>query len=128
MANISKRDRTREKRSELAAKNRREIIAAGLSRREMLKMGLLTTAGLLVPMSGLSVRARNSAGHFYDSGPGSGLSSPPTTPFSQAFTRMTVKQPVASLNPRYVGYYGADAGRHAVTPPARPAPALAAAP
>ena len=95
MANISKIDRKAEKQKQQAAKNRREIISAGLSRREMVKMGLLTTAGLLVPLSGLSVRARNSAGHLLDSGPGSGPSSPPTTPFVQPFTRMTVKRPVA---------------------------------
>lgn len=50
-------------------------------------------------MNGLSVRARNSAGHLLDSGSGSGPSSPPTTPFVQPFTRMTVKQPAATLNP-----------------------------
>src|SRR5918997_573926 len=60
MANISKIDRRAEKEKQRAARNRREIIAAGLSRRDMLKMGLLTAGGLLVPVSGLSVRARNS--------------------------------------------------------------------
>ena len=100
MANISKIDRRAEKEKQQAAKNRREIIAAGLSRREMLRLGLLTSAGLLVPMSGLSVRARTSAGRsFYDSGSGSGPSSPPTRPFVQPFTRLTVKQPSAVLNP-----------------------------
>ena len=99
MANISKINRRAEKEKQQAAKNRREIIAAGLSRREMLRMGLLTSAGLLVSMRGLSVRARSSAGHLLDSGSGSGPSSPPTTPFVQPFTRMTVKQPVAALNP-----------------------------
>ena len=100
MANISKIDRRAEKEKQQAAKNRREIVAAGLSRREMLRLGLLTSAGLLVPMSGLSVRARTSAGRpVYDSGPGSGPSSPPTPPFVQPFTRLTVKQPSAVLNP-----------------------------
>jgi FtsP/CotA-like multicopper oxidase with cupredoxin domain len=99
MANISKINRRAEKEKQQAAKNRREIISAGLSRREMLRLGLLTSAGLLVPMSGLSVRARSSAGRLFDSGSGSGPSSPPTPPFVQAFTRMTVKQPVAALNP-----------------------------
>jgi len=100
MANISKINRKAEKLKQQAAKNRREIVAAGLSRRDMLRMGLLTGAGLLVPMSGLSVRARSSAGSLlFDSGPGSGPSSPPTTPFVQPFVRMTVKQPVASLSP-----------------------------
>ena len=99
MANISKINRSVEREKQRASKNRREILAAGLSRREMLRMGLLTSAGLLIPMSGLSVRARNSAGHLLDSGSGSGPSSPPTTPFVQPFTRMTVKQPSATLNP-----------------------------
>ena len=100
MANISKIDRRAEKEKQQAAKNRRQIVAAGLSRRDMLRMGLLTGAGLLVPMSGLSVRARTSAGRpFYDSGSGSGPGSPPTPPFVQPFTRLTVKQPTAVLNP-----------------------------
>src|SRR6185503_6428309 len=99
MANISKTNRKAEKEKQQAANNRREIVAAGLGRRDLIKMGLLTSAGLFVSMSGLSVRARNSAGHLLDSGPGSGPSSPPTTPFVQPFTRMTVKQPTATLNP-----------------------------
>ena len=50
MENKPKRDKTREKASIVAAKNRRELIAAGLNRRDMLKMGLLTSAGMLIPM------------------------------------------------------------------------------
>src|ERR1051326_3856504 len=43
-----------------AAKNRRELIAAGLtSRRDLFKMGLLTAGGMLVPKLGLSARARS---------------------------------------------------------------------
>ena len=44
MSNFSKRDKTREKASIVAAKNRRELIAAGMKRRDLLKMGLLTSA------------------------------------------------------------------------------------
>src|SRR5262249_57120702 len=40
-----------------AQKNRREIIAARLSRRDMIRMGLLTGAGYLIPVKGLSARA-----------------------------------------------------------------------
>ena len=41
-----------------AAKNRRELIAAGLtSRRDLFKMGLLTSGGMLIAKSGLSARA-----------------------------------------------------------------------
>ena len=39
-----------------AAKNRRELIAAGLGRRDLMKMGLLTAAGALLPIKGLSAR------------------------------------------------------------------------
>src|SRR5215468_3497741 len=42
-----------------AAKNRRELIASGLtSRRDLFKMGLLTAGGMLVAKSGLSARAQ----------------------------------------------------------------------
>src|SRR6516225_6171088 len=46
-----------------AAKNRRELIAAGLtSRRDLFKMGLLTAGGMLVAKSGLSARAQATPG------------------------------------------------------------------
>jgi hypothetical protein len=43
-----------------AAKNRRELISAQLtSRRDLMKMGLLTASGMLVAKSGLSARAQS---------------------------------------------------------------------
>jgi FtsP/CotA-like multicopper oxidase with cupredoxin domain len=42
---------------ENARKNRLEIVKAGLSRRELFKMGLLTSAGYLIPKNGLSAWA-----------------------------------------------------------------------
>ena len=87
MANISKRNRKLEKENYEAQKNRREIIAAQLSRREMMKMGLLTGAGVLVAQKGLSARARNSAGHFISGGGGGGvLPNTPPSPPTSAFT------------------------------------------
>jgi FtsP/CotA-like multicopper oxidase with cupredoxin domain len=97
MANISKIDKKAEKEKQRAASERREIVKAGLSRRDMIKMGLLTSAGLFIPKNGLSARALNSAGALASGG--GNPSSPPTPPFVQPFTRMTVKQPVATLNP-----------------------------
>src|SRR5260370_9519660 len=45
-----------------AAKNRRELIAAGLtSRRDIVKMGLLSAGGMLVAKSGLSARAQTTS-------------------------------------------------------------------
>ncbi len=92
MAHISKRDRTKEKRSEIAAKNRRELIAEGLKRRDLLKMGLLTSAGMLIPKAGLSARPLTSAGFIYDDTP----QSRPTTPFVEEMPRLVEKQGSAS--------------------------------
>ena len=46
---MSKLWKARQKEIEAATRNRRELIAAKLSRRELMKMGLITSAGLLVP-------------------------------------------------------------------------------
>ena len=62
MAYISKRNRRREREIRNAAKNRREIIAARLSRRDMIKAGLLTSAGYLIQKNGLSARAQFGGG------------------------------------------------------------------
>ena len=61
--------------AEIARKNRRELVASGVSRRELLKLGLLTSSGVLVPMPGLSARDSCDAGACQ---PGC---SPPTDPF-----------------------------------------------
>src|SRR5258708_6734195 len=79
-------------------KNRQEIIAAGLSRREVMKMGLLTQAGMLAPLAGLSAQVvASSSGCYRDCG--NQCASPTTTAFVMQLPIMPVKQPVASLNP-----------------------------
>jgi FtsP/CotA-like multicopper oxidase with cupredoxin domain len=75
-----------------ARKNRQELIAARLDRRELLKMGLLTGAGYLVSKSGLSARAASPI-------PQDQPASPRVTPFIELMPRIPVKQPVQSLNP-----------------------------
>ncbi|HYP29550.1 MAG TPA: multicopper oxidase domain-containing protein [Blastocatellia bacterium] len=90
MSNISKRNRSREREMENAAKNRREIIAARLSRRDMIKAGLLTGAGFLIPKRGLSAWALNSAGE-----PTGWMASPPAAPFIQPLFIPPIAQPVA---------------------------------
>src|SRR5262245_35293850 len=60
-----------------AARNRRELIAAQLSRRDMMRMGLLTASGMLVAKYGLSARAASGASGSLVNNP----VSPPTTPF-----------------------------------------------
>ena len=84
----------REKRRSNAAKNRRELIAAGFTRRDLVKMGLVTSGGWLIPKRGLSARALDSAGD--DEGQ---TRSPFTTPFCERLVIMPVKTSVASLSP-----------------------------
>ena len=103
-----------------AAKNRRELIAAGLtSRRDLFKMGLLTAAGMLVAKSGLSARAaygqsktatfpapassgsNQSPGSFNLCVPGNQTASPATKPFIDPLPIMPTAAtvPVSSLSP-----------------------------
>src|SRR5690348_18447920 len=97
--------RARHREMEIAAKNRRELIAAGLtSRRDLLKMGLLTASGMLVAKSGLSSRAW--AQTFQQGVPnicaGAGLpASPITTPFIDPLPIMPIAQTVAALTPAH---------------------------
>jgi FtsP/CotA-like multicopper oxidase with cupredoxin domain len=97
-----------------AAKNRRELIAAGLtSRRDLLKLGLLTAGGMLVAKSGLSARAgqqvqtnnppssgqNTSPGTNQNCVPGNQTASPPTRAFVQSLPIMPLAQRVSSLTP-----------------------------
>src|SRR5215831_5284663 len=81
-----------------AAKNRRELIAAGLGRRDLFRMGLLTGAGMLAPIRGLSAQAQTGGSNSVCV-PTNQAASPPTRPFVEPLTVMPVKQPVASLTP-----------------------------
>ncbi|HXB53831.1 MAG TPA: multicopper oxidase domain-containing protein [Vicinamibacteria bacterium] len=86
-----------------AAKNRRELIAAGLtSRRELFKMGLLTAGGMLVAKSGLSSRAYAqtvNGGTNQNCLPNNQPASPPTRPFIEPLPIMPVAQTVPFLSP-----------------------------
>jgi len=97
-----------------AAKNRRELIAAGLtSRRDLAKMGLLTAGGMLVAKSGLSARAYGqtqtnnppSAGNNTSPGtnqncvPGNQTASPATKPFIDPLVIPPIAKKVTSLSP-----------------------------
>ena len=94
-----------------AAKNRRELIAAGLtSRRDLMKMGLLTAGGMLVAKNGLSARAQTltpqtqlpgdgQVGSNQNCVPTKQAASPPTRAFIEPLPIMPVAQTVASLSP-----------------------------
>jgi FtsP/CotA-like multicopper oxidase with cupredoxin domain len=107
--------RARYKEMVNAAKNRRELIAAGLtSRRDLFKMGLLTAGGMLIAKSGLSARAygqvqtnkppsgadpNRSPGTNQNCVPGNQTASPHTRPFIQALPVMPLAQKVSALSP-----------------------------
>jgi FtsP/CotA-like multicopper oxidase with cupredoxin domain len=87
-----------------AAKNRRELIAAGLtSRRDLFKMGLLTAGGMLVAKAGLSARA--AYGQTVNGGtnqlclPNMQPASPPTRAFVTPLPIMAQTTPVQRLTP-----------------------------
>lgn len=96
-----------------AAKNRRELIAAGLtSRRDLFKMGLLTAGGMLVAKSGLSARAQTtvtnqpastgqntSPGTNQNCVPGNQTASPHTRAFVTPLTVMPLARKVSALTP-----------------------------
>jgi FtsP/CotA-like multicopper oxidase with cupredoxin domain len=98
-----------------AARNRRELIAAGLtSRRDLFKMGLLTAGGMLVAKSGLSARAfgqsiqtnnppssgaNTSPGTNQNCVPGNQTASPKTRAFVQALPIMPLARTVSALTP-----------------------------
>ena len=86
-----------------AGKNRRELISANLtSRRDLMKLGLLTAGGMLVAKSGLSARA---TGQSTVNGGVNQLcvpnqpASPPTKGFVQPLNVMRQAVPVRSLTP-----------------------------
>jgi FtsP/CotA-like multicopper oxidase with cupredoxin domain len=102
--------RKRYKEMQNAAKNRRELIAAGLtSRRDLFKMGLLTAGGMLVAKSGLSARALPGqqdnlippSGSNQNCLPGNQAASPATTPFVVALNVMpiTAQTKLSSISP-----------------------------
>lgn len=84
-----------------AAKNRQELIKAGLTRPELMRMGLLTSGGMLIAKMGLSSRAGAwGGGSCYSGSTGCGnCASPVTTPWQLPMPIPPVKQaiPLASL-------------------------------
>jgi FtsP/CotA-like multicopper oxidase with cupredoxin domain len=81
-----------------ARKNRQELIAAGLSRRDLFTMGLLTSGGFLVTQQGLSAFASGSTATL--SSCALGLS-PKVTPFVEPLPILPVlpARPAAALTP-----------------------------
>ena len=95
--------RSRYKEMLTAAKNRRELISAGLTgRRDLIKMGLLSARGMLILKSGLSARAfAQQTGSNQLCLPGNQAASPKTRAFVDPLPVMPIAAsvPVAMLRP-----------------------------
>ena len=76
----------------VAQRNRQEIVNAKLSRREMLRAGLLTAAGTLVLKAGLSSRAHGQS--LATTRAGLIPPSPPHTPWVQPLPILPIKTPI----------------------------------
>src|SRR5690349_7257303 len=76
-----------DKLARIAQRNRQEIIHAKLSRREMMRLGLLTSAGTLVLKSGLSSRVALADG-------GGSPASPAHTPWAMPLPILQTRVPV----------------------------------
>jgi FtsP/CotA-like multicopper oxidase with cupredoxin domain len=91
--------RARVKEAENARKNRGEIVKAfshgQVSRRGLIKMGLITTGGLLMPIHGLNPFVSSAYGSIPTGAPASPLFG--ALPFTQAMPRFDVLQPKAPL-------------------------------
>jgi len=91
----------RERLALTAQRNRREIVKAKLTRREMVRLGLVTAGGTLVAKQGLSAGVTNSSDGGLNSDQRSLLSvdrtppSPAAPPWRQPMPRIPVKQAVA---------------------------------
>ena len=81
----------RDKLALTAQRNRQEIVKAKLSRREMVRAGLITASGSLVLKSGLSSRAYAA---LTDPDTRPSPASPTVRPWAQEMPRLTIKQPV----------------------------------
>jgi FtsP/CotA-like multicopper oxidase with cupredoxin domain len=104
--------RARHKEMINAQKNRRDIIAAQLTRREMIKMGLLTGAGYLIAKPGLSARAAAPI----PVGQPASLQGCNFQPFIDPLNIPPIKQPVPFLSPAPTAAPNPGAGEGRVIP------------
>ena len=76
----------------------RELTKSGLSRRNLLKLGVLSAStGMLLPIKGLSLRPAMAAGAITCPIPGVDIISPRTTPFKDPFQRLYEVKPTVSV-------------------------------
>ena len=75
----------------------RELVRSGLTRRNLLKLGVLSaTSGMLLPIQGLSLRAAYAAGACPI--PGKEIFSPKVTPFKDPLQRLYEMTPLPGIS------------------------------
>lgn len=90
---------TRERLLQKTIDVHREIVGERLTRRDLLKMGLLAAgSGLLLPIPGLSLRAARAGGGSCPQ-PGKDIVSPPTRPWFEEMPRLEEKATVTGNDP-----------------------------
>ena len=94
----------KEKLALTAQRNRQEIVKAKLSRREMMRLGLLTGGGGLIVKEGLSARAFADDGTLTFVKGVDGPPSPPATPWVQPMPTLTIKTPLDPFDPNQMPY------------------------
>ena len=109
-----------DKLAQIAQQNRMDIVKAKLSRREMMRLGLLTASGGLALKSGLSARAFAQTAPINDLTTSNKMPpSPPTRPWVAPMPILPVKQPIApeDCRIRLPGRHHADRRRHQADQP-----------
>src|ERR1700710_1834060 len=88
----------KDKVQQQAQRNRLDIVKAKLSKREMMRLGLLTAGGSLVLKQGLSSRAFGQTLLDPDSTLSKATASPPVRPWGQTMQRLKIKEPLPSYH------------------------------
>ena len=91
-------DKNQERLIQRTMDTQRELTRSGLGRRNLLKLGVLSAStGMLLPISGLSMRAAYGASTPVCPIPGVDMISPRTTPFKDAFQRLEEAEPTYTV-------------------------------
>ncbi len=91
-------DKNQERLIQRTMDTQRELTRSGLGRRNLLKLGVLSAStGMLLPISGLSMRAAYGASTPVCPIPGVDMISPRTTPFKDAFIRLEEAEPTYTV-------------------------------
>ena len=95
----------KDKVQQVAQRNRQEIVKAKLSKREMIRLGLLTAGGSLIVKQGLSSRAFGAAGLTdKDTTLSTVPPSPPARPWKAEMPRLELKPKMPAVDHKHMAY------------------------